>query len=330
MVLADLPGLSANPSVRLKDVSGQVEIFFENHQWMLIGSLAAPQGNLNDWPLRDLRADIVLEPAGMTVKNFWAQTLKGVVRADGFWPASGASSRPLQFSSQIDAVDVRALLAQWFPLFTNQFEGQLNGQGSFAVNGVDAKDALKGSGEASVQRGVIRNFNLVSQLLMKGSGSTMSAASMSRVPPGFAALFDRPDTSFESLKADFTIDQRRVFTENLVITTPDYTITGAGWVGFDRSTRWNGLLVLSPRLTQEVQRDYRIIRYLLDRRGRLAIAFHVDGQIPDVSIRLENRALAQALRSSTTQKGVGADAPGSESKEGKNWLPDALERLLKR
>ena len=333
MVLADLPGLSANPSVRLKNVSGQVEIFFENHQWMLTGSLAAPQGNLNDWPLRDLRADIALEQGGMTVKSFSAQTLKGVVHGQGFWPASGASSRQLQFSSQIDAVDMRALLAQWFPLFGNQFEGRLNGQGIFEVNsmdGVNAKDALKGSGQASVQSGVIRGFNLVTQLLMKGSGSTISAASMSRVPPGFAALFNRPDTPFESLKADFTIDQRRVFTENLVITTPDYTITGAGWVGFDRSTRWNGLLILSPGLTQEVQRDYRIIRYLLDRRGRLAIAFRIDGQVPNVSIRLENRALAQALHSSTTQKGAD-DSPGGEgNKEGKNWLPDALERFLKR
>ena len=91
------------------------------------------------------------------------------------------------------------------------------------------------------------------------------------------------------------------------------------------------MLLLSPRLTQEVLRDYRFIRYLLDRRGRLAIGFRIDGQIPDISIRLENRALAQALRSSTTQKSAGADGPAGEGhKEGKNWLPDALERFLKR
>lgn len=334
LVLADLPGLNAPPSVRLKDASGQVEIFFDDQQWTLTGSLAAPQANLNDWPLRDFRADIALQPGGMTVKNIWARTLNGVLRADGFWPGSGAPTRQLQFSSQIDGVDLSALLAQWFLPFRGRLEGQLSGQGHFEVSGNDGvkvRDALKGSGEAFVQRGVIKDFNLASQLLMKGSDSTMSAASMSRLPSGFAALFHRPDTSFESLNANFTIDQRRVFTEDLVLTTPDYTITGAGWVGFDRSTRWNGLLVLSPRLTQEVLRDYRFIRYLLDRRGRLAIGFRIDGQIPEISIRLENRALAQALRSSTTQKSAGADGPAGEGhKEGKNWLPDALERFLKR
>ena len=222
---------------------------------------------------------------------------------EGFWPASGEPAQKLQFSSQIDALDIRALLAQLFPPLRDRFEGRLNGQAQFHVNGTDGanrKPALKGFGEASLQHGTIKNFNLVSQLLLKGSGSSVSAAAMSRVPPGFAALFNRPDTPIDSLKADFTIDQKRVFTENLVMTTPDYTITGAGWVGFDRTTRWNGLLVLSPRLTQEVQRDYRIIRYLLDRRGRLAIGFRIDGEIPNVTIRLETAPLpklcAQARR----------------------------------
>jgi hypothetical protein len=332
LFFGDLPMLSPGPAVRLKDVLGQAEIFLENGHWALTGSLAAPQGSLDQWPLRDLRADIALAPAGLTFKNFRTQTLNGVLRAEGFWPASGETLRQLQFSSQIDALDMRALLAQLFPPLRDRFEGQLTGQGQFEVDHNDAasiKDGLKGSGDALLQRGTIKDFNLVSQLLMKGSGSGVSAAAMSRVPPGFAALFNRRDTPIESLKLSFTIDQKRVLSENLVITTPDYTITGAGWIGFNRSTRWNGLLVLSPRLTQEVQRDYRIIRYLLDRRGRLAIPFRIDGEIPNVSVRLENRAFAQALR--TGQKSGGADGQGGEgNKEDRNWLPDALERFLNR
>ena len=334
LLSADLPMLAPSASVRLKDVLGQAEIFFENDQWVLTGSLAAPQGDLNDWPLRDLRADIALAPAGLTFKNLRARILKGLLRSDGFWPATGEQERQLQFSSQIEGIDMGALLAQIFPPLKDRIEGQLNGQGQFAIDdleGSSAKGGLKGSGAASLQRGTIKNFNLVSQLLMKGSGSAVSAAAMSRVPPGFATLFNRPDTPIDSLKANFTIEEKRVFTEDLVITTPDYTITGAGSIGFDRSTRWNGLIVLSPRLTQEVQRDYRIIRYLLDRRGRLAIPFHIEGRVPNVTVRLENRALAQALRTGGGQKGGAADGQASEgNKEGKNWLPGALERFLNR
>jgi hypothetical protein len=334
LVLADLPMLSSNPAVRLKDVLGQAEIFFEHNQWVLVGSLAAPQGNLNDWPLRELRADIALAPTGLTFRNLRAQLLDGHLRSEGFWPARGAPAQNLEFSSQIDALDVRALFTQLFPPLRHRFEGQLNGRAQFHANGSDSaskKDRLKGSGEAWLQHGTIKDFNLVSQLLLKGSGSAVSAAAVSRVPPGFAALFNRPDTPIDSLKADFIIDQKRVSTENLVLTTPDYTITGAGWVGFDRATQWNGMLVLSPHLTQQVQRDYRIIRYLLDRRGRLAIGFRIDGQIPNVTIRLDNRALAQALRTGSAPRGSGADGQDGEApKENKNWLPDALERFLKR
>jgi hypothetical protein len=80
-----------------------------------------------------------------------------------------------------------------------------------------------------------------------------------------------------------------------------------------------------------VQRDYRIIRYLLDRRGRLAIPFHIEGQVPNVTVRLENRALAQALRTGGGQKSEAADGQGSEgNKERRKWLPGALERFLNR
>ncbi|MGH7816431.1 MAG: AsmA-like C-terminal region-containing protein, partial [Candidatus Binatia bacterium] len=152
-------------------------------------------------------------------------------------------------------------------------------------------------------------------------------------PPGFAKLLTRPDTVFDSIKADFTVEAQRVRTDNLVIATADYMITGAGWIGFDRATKWNGLIMLSPRITQEVQRDYRLVRYLLDRRGRLAITFRVDGTIPNVRIRLDNRALAQTLRGGQSPRDNDREVPSRSSQEandGKHWLPDALERWLNR
>jgi hypothetical protein len=333
LFLSDLPVLGASPPVRLKKVRGAGEFYFDNNQWMLTASLTAPEGDLNELPFRDLRADIGLSTAGLTFRNLWARTLNGELRSEGRWLAAAGNGGRLEFSSEIDAVEMRALLARLFPPLRDRFEGRLNGQGRFQVNSSDdsgKKDALKGFGEAWVQQGTIKDFNLISQLLLKGSGTPISAASTARLSTGLAALASRPDTPFESLRADFNIDQKRVFSENLVLTTPDYTMTAAGWVGFDRSTQWNGSLVLSPQLTQEVQRDYRIIRYLLDRRGRLAISFRVDGKIPNLTARLENRALAQALRSGKSQKDGANDGDGADASTGDgNWLPDALERFLR-
>ncbi|MGH7798290.1 MAG: AsmA-like C-terminal region-containing protein, partial [Candidatus Binatia bacterium] len=333
LLLADLPVLGASLPVRLKNVSGAGEFYFASNQWTLAASVTSPEGDLNQLPFRDLRADIALSEAGLRFKNLWARTLNGELRSEGRWAAGAGNGRQLELFSQIDAVEMRALLAQLFPPLKDRFEGRLNGRGWFQVTHSDqsgTKEALKGSGEVSVQQGAIKDFNVVSQLLLKGSGAPISAESTARLSTELAALASQPDTPFESLKGDFSIDQKRVFSENLVFTTSDYTISAAGWIGFDRSTQWNGLLVLSPELTQEVQRDYRIIRYLLDRRGRLAISFHVDGKIPDIAVRLENRALAQALRSGKSQKDSASGSQDADANTGdKNWLPDALERFLR-
>jgi hypothetical protein len=331
--LVDLPLLDSGPPLQLTDVDANGEIQLADGQWQFVGSVTSRQGSLQRFEFDNLRSDLALSAAGLTFKNLTLQIFSGTLRSDGYWAFAGENSRRLQTSSQVDAVDMGRLISQWAPQLKDRVEGQLIGKARFdatATTGAGMKDGLTGSGEALVRNGVIRDFNLLSHLLLGGSGTSVST---SRLSPGFAALVKRPDTPVDSVKANFAIDQRRIHTDELIITTPDYTITGAGWIGFDRSTKWNGLIALSPRLAQEFQRDYRVLRYLLDRRGTLGIAFDMEGKIPNVKIRLENRALAQALRAGSPARGDDADAgnkPGQETKDGRKWLPDALERFLKR
>jgi uncharacterized protein involved in outer membrane biogenesis len=334
--LADLPLLAASPPVELENMTASGVMQLQNERWICTGAVTAPQGSLNQIGFRDLRADMVLTAASLTFKNLSAQVLNGRLRSDGYWAAVNQRGQQLEFSPEFDGLEMRALIAQLFPPLAGRLEGQLQGRARFGAatsDGSSIKDALKGSGEASVTRGVIKDFNLVRELLLRGSGVTISESSVSRLPPGFAALVGRRDTPFESFTANFTVDQKQMRTEDLVVTTPDYTITGSGSIGFDRSTKWTGLLILSPRLSQEVQRDYRLIRYLLDRRGRLAISFRLEGKIPNVKIRLDNRALAQALRASSSGRADNKDTEAKrdeEPGEAKRWLPDALERFLNR
>jgi uncharacterized protein involved in outer membrane biogenesis len=334
--LADLPTLGASPPVQLKNVAVEGGIQLKNGGLLVTGLVTSRQGSLQHFQFGNLRAAVALSTGGLTFRNLSVETLNGTLRSDGYWVSAGESSHRLQISSQADALDMHALMAHWLPQLKDRIEGQLIGTAQLdatTINGAGMKNGLNGSGEALIRRGVIRDFNLVSQLLLRGSGASVSSAATYRLSPAFTDLVQRPDTPFDSMKATFMIDQSRIRTENLVFTTPDYTITGAGWIGFDRTTKWNGLIVLSPRVTQEVQRDYRIIRYLLDRRGRLGISFAVEGKIPNVKIRLENRALAQALRAGSSARGGDADGSGKpiqDSKEERKWLPDALERFLKR
>jgi len=231
-------------------------------------------------------------------------------------------------------MDVGAFLRQKFPQLKNRVDGQLNFRGQFGVaanNGATVAESLQGSGESVIHQGTIQDFNLLTKII-PGGGDAASSKGTPRLPESLAELVNRRDTPFETLKASFKVEQKRVRTEDLLLVTPDYTITGAGWIGFDRTTQWNGMLVLSPRITQELQREYKLIRHLLDRRGRLSVSFRAEGKFPKVKLRPENRALAQILRRGLSPR-VGETAPegnkSAEKEPREGWLPQALEELLK-
>jgi len=334
--LADLPPLVTSPALQLKNFSAKGTAQLRSGALVVDAAAFAEQGKLSELDFRDLSADLAWSAAGMTFKKLSLRAFDGVVRADGFLANAGERGASVQLSAQAESLEMRALGARLFPLIADRIDGQLTGRGEITVADTSAGKApiaLRGSGAASAQRGAIKDFNLIRQLLLRGSGATVSANSTARLPPAFAKLAGHSDTVFDSLKVDFIFEPQRIRSDNLVVVTPDYTITGAGWIGFDRTTRWNGLIVLSPRLTLEVQRDFRVLRYVLDRRGRLAMTFRIDGAIPNVRIHLDNRALAQFLRGGAPARDSERDTPSrpnQESRDDKTWLPNALERFLNR
>ncbi|MGH7873334.1 MAG: AsmA-like C-terminal region-containing protein [Candidatus Binatia bacterium] len=330
----DLPAPVAGSPLQLSDVNGSGRVQVEAGRAVLSGSYAASNGHFQLLSFRDFRTDVVWSAAGMAFSNLSAKVFDGTIHSDGRWTALDENPRRLHVSWQADGVDVRPLIGQLIPPLKNRLEGRLTGRARFDAT-ADERDkrrnTLSGSGETSINRGVIKDFNLVRQVLLRGSGAGSATEASSRLPSGFAALVNQLDTPFDSIKADFIIEDRKIRTDNLVLTTADYTITGAGWVGVDRSTKWDASLVLAPRLAQELQKDYRVLRYMLDHRSQLSISFRVDGTIPNVKIRLESRVLTQLLRGAAPSRDSGPDEPTGESTgKGKNWLPDALERFLKR
>ena len=333
--LIDLQTFPAGKTNRIRNVTANGEIRWQDDAPALKGTLSSSEGNLEDIPYRELQADVTWSPKGISFKNLSLQAFDGVLRADGYWPAGVDPAQRFTLKSQSESIQLGSLLKQKFPQLKNRLEGQLNFHGQFDAatqNGSTVTETLQGSGESVILHGTIRDFNLIAKIIPGGGGDSASSGGSSHLPASLAVLVDRPYTPFDTLKANFKVDGQRIRTDDLLLVTPDYTITGAGWVGFDRTTQWNGLLVFSPRITQELQREYKLIRYLLDRRGRLSISFRAEGKFPNVTVRPENRAVAQVFRRSFPQK-AGEPAVGggksTEKNERKNWLPESLEQLLK-
>ncbi|MBM4261099.1 MAG: AsmA family protein [Deltaproteobacteria bacterium] len=327
---ADFAPLFANHANLLRNFVADGNFEWQNATPALSATVNSSGGTLEDLPFQDLRAELVWSPQGTRVRQLSLRTLGGTVQAVGTWASNRDGSQIVEWSPRLESVDLTALLEQKFPRLKTRVAGRLDFRGRLAGGypmESSAEHPFTGDGEVLINKGLIKNFNLVAQLFGHGNRGTPS----SRLPAGLQALVERPETVFDSFKGSFKWRAQRLSSDDLILATPNYTITGAGWVATDRSTRWNGLLVLSPSLTQELQREYKMLRYFVDRRGRLAIAFRVDGTLPNLRIRPENRALAQALRWGT---GVRGGSSGSEEKKGAEkkkdeWLPRSLEEMLR-
>jgi len=330
--LSDLPPFPTGLSNGIKNLTAVGEIQIRDGAPLLQGFVTSPEGVFQETPYRDLKATISWTPTGISFKNLSLHLFNGTIQSDGYWVNSGTQSQRLEVASQIDSLSLKTLMEHTFPQLKKRFGGELNFHGRFSADsqkGVSLPETLTGSGEVLVRHGTIADFNLLQRMFSPEKKSPDSAKIPFRLPESLTELMAQPDTLFDTLNASLTIERERVRAEKLSLSTTGYTITGSGWVDTNGTARWNGALTLSPQVSHDLQREYRTIRYFLDGRGRLPIPFRVEGRIPSVTIRPANRALAQALGMGSSPS-PGASQKSRDEKQGNEWLPDSLERLLHR
>jgi uncharacterized protein involved in outer membrane biogenesis len=328
--LSDLPLFPTGLSNDIKNMTAVGEIQIKDGAPLLQGSVYAPEGRFQETTYRDLKATFAWAPTGISFKDLSLHLFDGTLRCDGYWVNDGNHSQRLEMTPQIDAASVQAFVEQRFPQLKNRVRGQLSFRGRFSAasqNGTPILETLTGSGEVLIGQGTITDFNLLKGFFSPQEKDSGSVKTPFRLPASLAGLMAQPDTAFDGLKASLTVAQKRLRVEKLSLSAPGYTITGSGSVEADRTMKWSGALVFSSQVSQDLQHEYKTIRYLLDGRGRLSIPFRLEGQFPHVKIRPGNRALAQALGLGSSQSAA-VDQKGRQSKQGKEWLPDSLERLL--
>jgi hypothetical protein len=326
LVLADLP-VAPKPLGEMFAVVSQGELALEELP-RVTGVVTSSAGSLSGASYRDLKTDLAWSPAELTFKNLRMTAFNGALHSSAALKLNpGGEAAALSFVPGAEALSLNEVLTWLAPGQKDRFHGRLDfaGQFSATVLGDSAPwQMLRGSGAAVVRNGTIKNFNLLARLFYRSGAEAESG----RTPRGLQALLARTDTQVQELRAETILEQERVRADNLSLETSEYTISGSGWVGFDGTTQCSGMLTFSPAVSRELQGEYGAIRYFLDRKGRLAISFRVDGRLPNVRLRPDNRALAQALRWGASQRAD--DLTGPQGRSGRKWLPDSLERLLHR
>jgi hypothetical protein len=332
--LADLADFPVAKSDRLQNVRLVGEIAVENGSPLVRGELSSPQGILQDLPYGDLRGQIAWSAEKISLKDFSLGALNGTWRSRDLSITAAEKSQHLKLYPQVSSVDLQALLTRKFPQFKDRIDGQLNFQGEFnaeAHNGAMKPGSLKGSGETQVRRGTLKDFNLVS-LLMSRIGSAGGSPVSLQLSPSLSELAKSKDTSFETLEAQIVLDQEVLRADNLRLSTDEYMINAAGWMMPDQTTRWNGMLVISSRISQELLRENKSFRYLLDRRGQISLPFRAEGTPANLRVRPDTRTIAQIVRRGSLPKTI--EPPPIDKKqdpqEQKESLPAELEQFLGR
>jgi len=293
------------------------------------------EGSWDGIPLSNLKGDLVWLPNGFSFKNVSFQALDGTFRANGSWESRPDNALRLTLDPSIEAMDLKALLAQEFPNFKDHLEGQLNFKAKLwgeSKNGASLQDNLQGEGAAQVRGGSLKDFNLVERVLSKVTGLPgVPNLISSRTPARYSTLFQRRDTPFETLAATFTVKQGRIYSEDLRLATPDYSISGEGWTGFDKTMRWNATLVMSTQFTQDLLQEHKNARYMLDRQGRLAVPFRLEGTLPYVQAKPDLQGMAETIQRGLLQRGIDRafGEKKEEQKKGKrDWIQKGLEQLF--
>jgi hypothetical protein len=332
--LVDLADFPVAKSDRLENVrlSGKLALAEDGTPW-LRGTVSSPDGTLQDLTYLDLRSEIIWSAAEISLRDFSFRALNGTWRSRDVSIAETGKSQRLKLYSQLNSVDLKALLTSKLPAFKNRIEGQLNFQGEFSAqahNGAIKPGSLEGSGQTRIQGGTLKDFNLIA-LMMSRIGSSGSAISL-QLSPSLADLAKSKDTPFETLEALVILDQEGIRTENLQLSTANYRIMAAGWMMTDQVTRWNGMLVIPLRISQELLRENKSLRYLLDRSGQINLPFRVEGTLANLRVRPDTRIIAQIVRRGSLPKTIEPPAIDKrpEAQEQKESLPAELEQFLSR
>jgi len=293
------------------------------------------QGLWDGISLSNLKGDLAWLPTGLSFKNLSFQALGGTLRANGSWETRPDDSVQLALDSNIEAMDLNALLSQKFPNFKDHIEGQLYFKARLrgeSKNSAAWQDSLEGEGATQVRGGSFKNFNLVERVLSKVTGLPgVPNLISSRVPTRYSALFQRKDTPFETLAATFAVKQGRIYSDDLSLVTPDYSVRGEGSIGFDGTTKWDATLAMSAQFTQELLKEHKNARYMVDRQGRLAVPFRLDGTLPYVQARPDLQRLAEGIQKGLLKKGMDRVLGGEKDEKNKtkrDWIQKGLEQLF--
>jgi uncharacterized protein involved in outer membrane biogenesis len=257
-------------------------------------------GTISGVRYTDLTADVRAADGRVTFSPIAATTLGGTVHGEGVYDLRDDKRPSFNFETSLASVRLGALTAALGGANTPVVDGVADARLSLAGSGLDRASvlgSLSGGGDVALRNGVLRDTNLLAELVASLSGLPgLSALQAPELRTKFPVLFGGDDTPFDRLSARVSIADGRMSSDDIALETTDFSAKGRGVVGFDGALEVNATVEISEKLSNELVAHAGILERVTDKVRRIAVPVRIHGTLPDIEARPDLGRVAHTLQ----------------------------------
>lgn len=291
IVLNDKALQNADASLRLQD--GKVRV----------RTLATPVSNIT--------LDAGLQSSLIQIRQASADFAGGNVRVQG--QVNLKTPRPLtSLELNLKNISLGALAPEVNDPSAPQLEGILSGgfQGTLSGStGPEIQRTLGGEGKLTIERGVIRNLNILREVFRKLSMIPGLIDNLRKsLPEDYQEKLNARDTTLQTIELPFLLKEGTLVFNRFEVQTDSFAIQGGGSYNLPSSTLGAQTnLFVEPELSAALIRSVKELEYLTDRKsGALMIPMNIQGRVPQVEVKPDLQYIASRLAVAKTQDVLGS------------------------
>jgi uncharacterized protein involved in outer membrane biogenesis len=155
---------------------------------------------------------------------------------------------PFNASVSLRHINMTELL-RWLDLHSTAMSGYLTADASASGTGTSWKEiepTVRSNGRMYLSSGELHDVNIVAIALNKIAAAPVVSQLISvAFRSNHADLFAQSSTDLNQMSMTYSLYGQRVSTNDLLVQSPDYQITGAGWFDFDKNINMTGDIKLT-------------------------------------------------------------------------------------
>jgi len=232
--------------------------------------------------LEQIRFETVIQRGRVDLLSFNANAFKGSLEAHGKW--DGTLSAPMfslggNFKNFAVEPILQAVRSSSLSLTGT---GELNWSiaGSWPPPG---QPKVNGPFQLMIQDGQLIGFDLV------------RAIEEALQLPGLLGE-TTGSTKFSLIQTQADLEETGLVIRQLTLDAPDFSLIGAGNIGFNRSLKLQGNLGVSPAIGDRIIQRFPMAKIVRRQHGRLVLPFQVRGTVQEPVLQLDTKSLGDQVR----------------------------------